>query len=214
MSGQRAWLFKGAFFCLAGLSWATCNQAHAQALTPAQSGSALSFGLGYLPQAYSHGLALGPIGHRPDSHPDDRKHGKPEDLGNRDREFNGHRPARPGLCLRAGGHTHDPGPGRAVHALDGAALAGAGHWSAQWRPARGAAGGGNGQQRQDRRSCGGRPSDCGAHPECQYPGGPGRAVFQSGNHGDDRQPVPTLLQPADAPVPPDGAITRIRLLSI
>jgi hypothetical protein len=62
MRRQRAWLLKGAFFCVAGLPWATCHQAHAQALLPAQGGTTSTVGLGYLPGAYSVGSPLGQSG--------------------------------------------------------------------------------------------------------------------------------------------------------
>ena len=122
MRGQRAWLFKRAFFCLAGLSWAMCHQAHAQTFC-ADAERVDILVRSWLPSPdKSHGLSPGPVGHRPDSDANVRNHRKPEDLDNRDHVFTGHGPAGPGLCLWAGGRAHDPGTGRAVHALDDDAL--------------------------------------------------------------------------------------------
>jgi len=62
MSGRQAWRCGQAFLFLAGLSWGTCYQLQAQTVTPNQSGSASSFGLGYLPQTNLMGSPLGQPG--------------------------------------------------------------------------------------------------------------------------------------------------------
>ena len=157
MSGQRAWLFKGAFFCLAGLSWATCNQAHAQALTPAQSGSASSFGLGYLPQAYSTGSPLGQSGIALIPIPMTASTGSQKTSATGTANSMATDPLGLGYVYGPAAIPMTQGQAGLFMLSTAQRIAGAGHWSAQRRPARGAAGGGNGQQRQDRRSCGGRP---------------------------------------------------------